>query len=426
VKTETSHLLFQRAEKIIPGGVNSPVRSFKHVGMNPIYFERAEGAYLYDVDGQKYLDFCLSFGPHLLGHSHPKVVQAISDQVKKATSFGACHPLEIELAEKILEFYPFLDKARLVNSGTEAVMTAVRVARGFTGRSKILVFDGCYHGHSDGLLAKAGSGVAELVEASSNGVPSSIVEDTLIARLDDFSSIERWFEKFPNEIAAILLEPIPANNGLFLTPKELLVKISDIAKKHASLLIFDECISGFRVTPQGACGYYDLRPDLVTMGKIVGGGLPLAALAGKKEIMDKLAPVGDVYQAGTLSGNPLAVAAGLAVLREMQSTRPHAWIENQTKKFVSQLEKLLSTYAPSRVRQVSSLFWIEFGKGSHSFPPEIQSENKKTYAEFFKRALEAGIYFAPSPYEVSFVSAAHTDSALEEALNRLKKCLEKP
>lgn len=415
--------LFERAEKVIPGGVNSPVRSFKHVGMNPLYFERAEGPFLFDVDGKRYVDFCLSFGPHLLGHSHTKVVTAITDQVKKATSFGACHPLEVDLAETILKFYPFLDKARLVNSGTEAVMTAVRVARGFTGRPKILVFDGCYHGHSDGLLAKAGSGVAELVEASSSGVPSSIVEDTLIARLDDFSSVEGLFKKYPNEIAAVLMEPIPANYGLLVTPKDLLQKIQQIAKSHGALLIFDECISGFRVTAQGACGYYDLQPDIVTMGKIVGGGLPLAAVAGKKAVMDKLAPVGDVYQAGTLSGNPLAVAAGLAVLTEILANSPYKIIEERTKRFVTKLEKVIGEKYPLKIRQLSSLFWIEFGEGSTSFPPEISPENKKTYSEFFKKALEAGLYFAPSPYEVSFMSVTHTDEVLDEALMNLEKCL---
>lgn len=423
--SEKGEKLFQRAQKVIPGGVNSPVRSFKHVGMNPLYFERAEGPYLFDVDGKRYVDFCLSFGPHLLGHSHAKVVGAISDQVRKATSFGACHPLEVDLAETILKFYPFLDKARLVNSGTEAVMTAVRVARGYTGRPKIMVFDGCYHGHSDGLLAKAGSGVAELVEASSSGVPSSIVEDTLIARLDDFSTVEALFKKFPTEIAAVLLEPIPANYGLLVTPKELLEKIQKTAKAHGALLIFDECISGFRVTPQGACGYYDMQPDLVTMGKIVGGGLPLAAVAGKKNIMDKLAPVGDVYQAGTLSGNPLAVAAGLAVLKEILEKPPHSLIEERTKRFVTKLEKIISEKYSLKIRQLSSLFWIEFGKGSNSFPPEISPENKKTYSEFFRTALEAGLYFAPSPYEVSFMSVTHTDSVLDEALKKLKECLQR-
>lgn len=415
--------LFKRAERVIPGGVNSPVRSFKHVGMNPLYFERAEGPYLYDVEGKKYVDFCLSFGPHLLGHSHPKVVAAITEQVRKATSFGACHPLEIDLAEKILEFYPFLQKTRLVNSGTEAVMTAVRVARGFTNRPKIIVFDGCYHGHSDGLLAKAGSGVAELSEASSNGVPSSIVEDTLIARLDDLATVEAFFNKFPNQIAAILMEPIPANYGLYITPKEHLEKLSQLAKKNGALLIFDECISGFRVTAQGACGYYDMQPDIVTMGKIVGGGLPLAAVAGRKEIMDKLAPVGDVYQAGTLSGNPLAVAAGLAVLNEVSSLSPYSQITETTQRFVAKLEQLLSSFYPVRIRHLSSLFWIEFGAGSQSFPPDINADNKMKYSDFFRKALDAQMYFAPSPYEVSFMSCMHTDAVLDEALNRLERCL---
>jgi len=421
--SEKGRKLFERAAAVIPGGVNSPVRSFKHVGMNPIYFERAEGPFLFDVDGKRYVDLCLSFGPHLLGHSHPAVVTAITEQVKKATSFGACHPMEIDLAETILKFYPFLDKARLVNSGTEAVMTAVRVARGFTNRPKILVFDGCYHGHSDGLLAKAGSGVAELVEASSSGVPSSIVEDTLIARLDDFSTVEALFKKHPTEIAAVLMEPIPANYGLYVPSRELLEKIQRIAKTHGALLIFDECISGFRVTSQGACGYYDMQPDIVTMGKIVGGGLPLAAVAGKKAIMDKLAPVGDVYQAGTLSGNPLAVAAGLAVLREILANPPYAIIEERTKRFVAKLEQVISSKYPARIRHLSSLFWIEFGEGSNSFPPEVTPENKKIYSDFFKRALEAGIYFAPSPYEVSFMSVTHTDSVLDDVLKKLEKCL---
>lgn len=423
MNSELGKKLFERAEKAIPGGVNSPVRSCKHVGMNPLYFERAEGPYLFDVDGKRYVDFCLSFGPHLLGHSHAKVVGAITEQVKKATSFGACHPLEIDLAEEILKFYPFLQKARLVNSGTEAVMTAVRVARGFTGKPKIIVFDGCYHGHSDGLLAKAGSGVAELVEASSSGVPSSIVEDTLIARLDDFSTIENLFEKYPGQIAAVLMEPIPANYGLHITSKDLLEKISQLAKRNGSLLIFDECISGFRVTPQGACGHYDMKPDIVTMGKIVGGGLPLAAVAGRREIMDKLAPVGDVYQAGTLSGNPLAVAAGLAVLKEINAFPPYELITQRTQRFVKKLQNVISQVWPLQIRQLSSLFWIEFGNGSSSFPPEITAENKRIYSEFFRKALEAEMYFAPSPYEVSFMSIMHTDEVLDEAIEKLKKCL---
>lgn len=420
-----SHSLFEKAKKVIPGGVHSPVRSFKHVGMNPIYFERAEGPYLYDVDGNRYLDFCLSFGPHLLGHSHPQIVKAIQEQAVKATSFGACHPLEVSLSEKVLEFYPFLDKVRLVNSGTEAVMTAVRAARGATGRSKIIVFDGCYHGHSDGLLAKAGSGVAELSEASSQGIPPSVVKETLIARLDDLATVSSFFKKYPQEIAAILMEPIPANNGLYLTPQSDIDLIEKMAKDQGTLLIFDECISGFRVSAQGACGYYQKAPDLVTMGKIVGGGLPLAAVAGKKSVMDQLAPEGSVYQAGTLSGNPLAVGAGLAALTEIQAQNPYPEIEKNTQEFVSSLQALVSRFYPLAVRQVGSLFWLEFGQGSQSFPPKIEQEEKRLYTDFFKKALAAGIYFAPSPYEVSFVSSTHSKTVLSEALERLKKCLEK-
>lgn len=419
-----SHSLFEKAKKVTPGGVHSPVRSFKHVGMDPIYFEKAEGPYLFDVDGNRYLDFCLSFGPHLLGHSHPKIVKVIQEQAARATSFGACHPLEVALSEKVLEFYPFLDKVRLVNSGTEAVMTAVRAARGATGRSKIIVFDGCYHGHSDGLLAKAGSGVAELSEASSQGIPPSVVKETLIARLDDLATVSNFFKKYPNDIAAILMEPIPANNGLYLTPQSDIDLIEKMAKDNGTLLIFDECISGFRVSAQGACGYYQKTPDLVTMGKIVGGGLPLAAVAGKKSVMDQLAPEGSVYQAGTLSGNPLAVGAGLAALTEIQAQNPYPEIEKNTKEFVASLQALVSRFYPLALRQVGSLFWMEFGKCSQSFPPRIEKEEKKLYTDFFKRALAAGIYFAPSPYEVSFVSSTHSKTVLNEALERLRKCLE--
>ena len=408
--------LFKKAEKLIPGGVNSPVRSCKHVGVTPTYFQKGEGAYLYDVDGARYTDFCLSFGPHLLGHSHPRMVEAIQKQVLLGTSFGACHPGEVELAERLLRAYPFLQKARLVNSGTEAVMTAVRLARGYTGKPKIIVFDGCYHGHSDGLLAKAGSGVAELAEASSSGVPTSIVADTLIAKFGDLSSVEAHFRTYPDQIAAILLEPIPANNGLNVPKKEFLTGILNLAKKYGALTIFDEVISGFRVSYSGAAGLYDLQPDLVTLGKIIGGGLPLAALLGREEIMNRLAPLGDVYQAGTLSGNPLAVAAGNAVLKELEENPPYEILKIRTENFANELEKLTG----ARVHRVASLFWMDFGPLSESFPPEITPDQKKTYAEFFKRALRAGAYFAPSPYEVGFLSIAHTEQVLAETLERLR------
>lgn len=416
---------YERAMKVIPGGVNSPVRAAKHVGAEPVYFRRGEGANLYDVDGKAYTDFCLSFGPHILGHSHPAVVKAIQEQAARATSFGACHEHEVLLAEKLLAAYPFLQRARLVNSGTEAVMTAVRVARGFTGRSKIVVFDGCYHGHSDGLLAKAGSGVAELSEATSKGIPASVVEDTLVARLDDLEGLKTIFAQYANQIAAVLIEPIPANYGLYVPSRADLQTIVELARTSGALVIFDEVIMGFRAGASGAAGYYDLKPDLVTLGKIIGGGLPLAALLGREHIMDRLAPLGDVYQAGTLSGNPLAVAAGLAVLEQLEAEPPYLALERHTQEFGLKLEALLNRWKPSRVRTFQSIFWIEFGDESGAFPPQVTPEAKATYAEFYRQALARGIFFAPSPYEVGFLSTAHTETILNEVIEKLGTWLNK-
>ncbi len=410
----------QRARKIIPGGVNSPVRSFKHVGGDPIYFESGKGAYLTDVDGKRYVDFCLSFGPHLLGHSPPDVVRAVQEQAAKATSFGACHPLEVELGELILKGFPTMDRVRLVNSGTEAVMTAIRLARGFTGRHKIVQFEGCYHGHSDGLLAKAGSGIAALSESTSKGVPPSIVADTLNASFTDITTLEKLFAKYPKEIAAVVLEPIPANNGLLVPTREHLKKIVDMAHAHGALVLFDEVITGFRVGLSGAAGYFDLRPDLITLGKIVGGGLPLAAVTGKKEIMEHLAPVGPVYQAGTLSGNPLACAAGCAVLKTIFADPPYAELEFTTTSFTEGLKDILSKWGPVKIRRIASLFWFDFGDND-AFPPDITDKTKKRYADLFHRAALDGIYFAPSPYEVGFLSTAHTTGVLNEVLEKMER-----
>ena len=413
---------FEKARQLIPGGVNSPVRSFKHVGIDPIYFSSASGAYLKDVDGNSYVDFCLSFGPHILGHSDPAVVAAICEQAQKATSFGACHPKEVELAELILKAYPFLDRVRLVNSGTEAVMTAIRIARGFTDRSKIVKFDGCYHGHSDGLLANAGSGVAELSESSSKGVPSSIVGETLVARFDNLESIEAVFSRHGSDIAAIILEPICANHGLWVPSRQHIKTIVEMARKHGALVIFDEVISGFRVGLHGACGYYDVQPEIVTLGKIIGGGLPLAAVCGRKDIMEVLAPMGEVYQAGTLSGNPLATAAGVAVLEQLFSHPPYPQFEFGCTAFAQGLQESIRQFGQFQVRYVGSIFWIHFGQESKSFPPEITQESARRYAHFFREALAQGIYFAPSPYEVAFLSVAHTPNVLAEVLEKLKAC----
>jgi len=420
VNTSKSQALFQRAKQLIPGGVNSPVRAFRYVGRDPIYFDRGEGPYLFDVDGNRFTDFCASFGPLILGHSHPSVVSALINQVGKATTFGACHAKEVKLAELILKAFPYLDQVRLLNSGTEAVMTAIRIARGATGRPKILKFEGCYHGHSDGLLAKAGSGVAELAESSSSGVPESIVKETIITRFDSISSIEKVFKQYGSEIAAVILEPIPANEGLWVPLQAQLEEICMLAKLNGSLIIFDEVISGFRVGLGGAAAHYHLKPDLVTLGKIIGGGLPLAACLGTKHVMAQVAPLGPVYQAGTLSGNPLATAAGIAVLTELYNKPPYEMLEKRTRKFVNRLkEEVLPDWD---FAQMGSVFWMSRSKLTGAFPPVITDEDKKAYAKFFASALEAGAYFAPSPFEVGFVSASHTEDVLDETVEKLKKC----
>lgn len=416
----TSAELYRRALEKIPGGVSSPVRAFKHVGREPIYIARAEGAHLHDVENQSYIDFCLSFGPHILGHCPKEVVAAIQAQAAKGMSYGACHPQELELAELILKGYPFLDKVRLVNSGTEAVMTAVRLARGFTGRDKVITFEGCYHGHSDGFLAKAGSGVAELSEASSKGVPPSIVSDTIVANLSDLDSLRHLFKEKGASIAAVLLELIPANHGLTVPDAKVIDEIFALARQHGALVIADEVITGFRVGLSGACGHFDVQPDLVTLGKIIGGGLPLAAVAGKRAVMDMLAPIGPVYQAGTLSGNPLATAAGVATLKRLYADPPYTELEARTRSFVGELiEGLRRRGDKVGARTFASVFWLRFSAEGDGTPPPVSPESAKKYAEFFSRALKAGVYFPPSPYEVSFLSTAHTDNLLAETVERL-------
>jgi glutamate-1-semialdehyde 2,1-aminomutase len=419
----TSEEIFKEARGIIPGGVNSPVRAFKHVDMGPLYFDRAHGPFLYDVQDKSYIDFCLSFGPHLLGHSHPKVVAAIQKQAEKATSFGACHPGEVEFMKLLLKGFSFLDSGRLVNSGTEAVMTAIRIARGFTGRDKIIKFEGCYHGHSDGLLAKAGSGVLELSESSSKGVPQSVVADTLIAPWGSLEKVELFFKQYSAQIAAVILEPIPANDGLFIPRGSYLEELCMMAKREGTLLIFDEVITGFRVGTAGASGYYQLKPDLVTLGKVIGGGLPLAAVLGRREYMETLAPMGSVYQAGTLSGNPLAVAAGTAVLKEIYIHPPYEELRQKTEWFVGELKKRLSKLGKVSIPQFDSMFWINFSDPSASFPPKVSVEGKAKYVGLFQRCVQEGIYLPPSPYEVCFLSTTHTQGILETVLEKVERCL---
>lgn len=422
-----SQELFMSAKEVFPGGVNSPVRSFKYVGGSPIYFESANGAYLKDIEGNSYIDFCMAFGPHLLGHSPASVVDAVQEQAKKGFTYGACHPGEVELARLILKSYPFLQKTRLVTSGTEAVMTAIRLARGSTGRNKILRFEGSFHGHSDSMLAKAGSGVAQLVVSDSKGVPPSLVQDTIVSRYDSLTEVSNQFRKHQGEIAAIIMEPIPANYGLWIPQYEHIRQIVELARANGALVIFDEVITGFRVGSSGATGFFDLRPDLVTLGKVIGGGLPLAAVVGKGEIMDLLAPVGEVYQSGTMAGNALAVAAGIAALTEIHS-RKLEWtvFDRRCEQFRNELERILKRDHDVHVKGLGSIFWINFGSDSKAFPQVITKEASDNYAGLFNRALKEGIYLPPSPYEVCFLSFAHDERVLVDALLRFDRCSSHP
>lgn len=419
-----SRALFERAVKHLSGGVNSPVRAFKAVGGTPIYIERGEGAYIYDVDGNRYLDFCCSWGPLILGHAHPVVVDAISKTAAKGTSFGTVHESEILLAEKIKGLCPHIDKLRFVSSGTEAVMSAIRLARAFTAREKILKFSGCYHGHSDYLLASAGSGLATLGIPSTTGAPSSagVPEDftkhTLVAPLNDRQAIEQIFEKYGSQIAAVIIEPVPANNGLLLQKKEYLQFLREITSRYKSLLIFDEVISGFRVAPGGAVQHYGTTPDMCTYGKVVGGGLPVGAFGGRKEIMSMLAPDGPVYQAGTLSGNPLAMTCGLVTLEFLEKNSCWEKIEKKTTEFVAGLNEQLASL-PVSIVSIGSIFWICLQKDVPTKAEDISPDCAEIYAKLFKAALKAGIYLAPSTYEVGFISTEHSRNDLEEAATKI-------
>lgn len=406
----------------MPGGVNSPVRAFKAVGGTPIYMEHGEGAFLYDVDGNRYLDFCCSWGPLIMGHAHPVIVRAIQQAAARGTSFGTVHENEVLLAEKIKALCAHIEMLRFVSSGTEAVMSALRVARAFTRRDKIVKFGGCYHGHSDALLASAGSGLATLGIPASGGVPDDFARHTLVVPLDDKDALKQVFARFGNEIAAVIVEPVPANNGLLLQTREYLQFLSGITRQHGSLLIFDEVISGFRVAPGGAAEFYGITPDLATYGKVVGGGLPVGAFGGRADIMSLIAPLGPVYQAGTLSGNPLALACGLATLEYLEAGNCWMRLTSKTSAFVQQLRQDLKG-APVNVTAIGSIFWINLQSEIARKAEDIKPENAKKYATLFSKALEAGIYLAPSAYEVGFISTEHSPADLSEAAEKLSGIL---
>jgi glutamate-1-semialdehyde 2,1-aminomutase len=414
VERPKSDALYERACTLIPGGVDSPVRAFAAVGGKPVFIDRGEKAELIDADGNRYIDFCGSWGPLILGHAHPEVLQAITETAARGTSFGASSHLEVELAERVIGKVKPLQKVRFVSSGTEAVMSAIRLARGFTGRDKIIKFNGCYHGHSDYLLVKAGSGLVTFGEPSSKGVPADFAAHTLVADLDDPDGVTALFKKHGDQIAAVIIEPIPANNGLLLQRPEFLKFLRDITVKHGALLIFDEVISGFRVGWGGAAEKYGITPDLMTFGKVIGGGLPVGAFGGRAEIMDKLSPLGGVYQAGTLSGNPVAMAAGLKTLQILERDNGYATLEELGAYFEGALKEALKKVTAQIIR-VGSVVWIVYQKETPHRADGIDAAAIDKFNRDHRAILDKGVYLPPSGYEVMFVSLAHTREMLERA-----------
>ena len=405
MKTTLSSELFAKAKTLMPGGVNSPVRAFGSVGREPLYISSSRGDRITDADGNEYIDYVCSWGPDILGHAHPAVIDAVKSACENGLTYGACHEGEVILAEKIKTHFPSMELLRLVNSGTEAVMSAVRAARGFTGRGKIVKFAGCYHGHSDGLLVKGGSGQLTNSVPDSAGVPSGFTDNTLLARYNDPDSVKALFERFPEDIAAVIVEPCAANMGVVPPKKGFLQSLRDITKKYGALLIFDEVITGFRLSAGGAQEFYGIKPDMTALGKIVGGGMPLAAYGGKREIMECVAPLGAVYQAGTLSGNPIAAAAGIAQITQIEQT-PDLYSELERKSAV--LEKA-ARKAGLNVNRCGSLMTVFFTDTQVVDYETALTANRTEYASFFSYLLDNGIYTAPSQYEAMFVSYAHTD-----------------
>lgn len=414
--------LFEKSKNIVPGGVHSPVRSFKGLTSTPRFFKSANGAYITDIDGKDYIDFCMSFGPLILGHKNEKVESSLQEALKRGWSYGACEPYSVELAEHIINRLCFVDQIRFVNSGTEAVMTALRLARGVTGKNKIIKFNGCYHGHVDSMLIKAGSGLAGEAEASSAGVPESTAKDTLILELEDLEGVKKCFEEHKGEIAAIIVEPLPANNGLLVQEKEFLQGLRDITKDNDALLIFDEVISGFRVAFGGMACHTGITPDIVTYGKVIGGGLPVGAIAAKTHIMEHLAPIGNVYQAGTLSANPLAMVGGLETLKQL-TEESYKTLHKNTEKLISVFKKWLKEYNDGQFSNYniihhSSLFWIVPGdkiKSVGNIPGNIGED----FIPLFELLLDKGIYLSPNAYEVGFMSHAHDEKVIADLEKRL-------
>lgn len=409
--TTHNQQLFEQSQKIIPGGVNSPVRAFRSVGGTPLFFERGQGAYVWDADGKRYTDYVGSWGPMIVGHCHADVVKAVQNAAAQGLGFGAPTAAELEMAELLCKLLPSLEMVRLVSSGTEATMSAIRLARGFTGRKRIIKFEGCYHGHSDGLLVKAGSGALTFGQPSSSGVPAEIAALTMVLDYNDVSGLERAFAESGDEIAAVIVEPVAGNMNLVTPRPTFLTALRKLCTQHGAVLILDEVMTGFRVGLQGAHGHYNIQPDLLTLGKVMGGGLPAAAFGGRRDIMQCLAPLGAVYQAGTLSGNPVAVAAGLTTLKLVQAPEFYPQLAARTKQLTEGLMASAQKHGiPFCAQAIGGMFGLYFNDALPTSYAEVMRCDKEAFNRFFHAMLKEGFYFAPSAFEAGFVSAAHTDA----------------
>jgi glutamate-1-semialdehyde 2,1-aminomutase len=420
--TSRNQQLFEQSQKLIPGGVNSPVRAFRSVGGTPVFFQRGKGAYVWDEDGKDYIDYVGSWGPMILGHAHPTVIEAVQKAAENSLSFGAPTARELEMAALLIELVPSMEQVRLVSSGTEATMSAIRLARGFTSRSKIVKFEGCYHGHADALLVKAGSGALTFGQPSSAGVPPEVAAHTLTLSYNDIAGVEALFDQIGNEIACVIVEPVAGNMNLIAPQPGFLEALRAQCSKHGTVLIFDEVMTGFRVALGGAQGLYGITPDLTTLGKVIGGGLPVGAFGGRADIMQCLAPVGPVYQAGTLSGNPVAVAAGLETLKLVQAPGFYDRLAARTREFVDGL----STVAKEKgvtfsAQSVGGMFGIYFSETCPTSYAEVMQSDKEAFNHFFHRMLEEGVYLAPSAFEAGFVSAAHGEAEIQRTLAAARK-----
>ena len=412
-----SEKLFQKAKKCIPGGVNSPVRAGQAVGIDPPFISKANGCVIWDVDGNEYIDYVCSWGPMILGHAHPEIVKALEERVKLGTSYGAPTELEVAMADIIVEMVPSIEMVRMVNSGTEATMSAIRLARGYTGREKIIKFDGCYHGHADSLLVSAGSGLATLGIPGSPGVPQDLARHTISLPFNNIENVSQAFNKFGPEIAAVIVEPIPGNMGVINPDQAFLKGLRELTNEYGALLIFDEVISGFRVAIGGAQELYDIMPDLTCLGKIIGGGLPVGAYGGKKEIMTRMAPQGNVYQAGTLSGNPLAMAAGLTTLKILKEKSPYDDLEKKGDMLFSGLKRVAEAAGVNvvinRVGSMGSLFFTDEPVTDFE---TAKASDENQFKRYFRSMLDQGIYLAPSPYEAAFLSTAHSEETVRKTI----------